>query len=163
MEPGALTADRERAGTIQVTLDRLRGARAVFPESTGVMARSSLVREGMLAGHALLDDPERRPTAILAQSDLLAAGVIKAADELGLDVPGDLSVVGFDGIALDRIVPHDLTTMVQHAAEQGQAAGQAVLHLMAGESPKPVHFRSSFHRGGTTAPPRSRFPNTHSG
>ena len=155
-DPGELTAERERTGTVQVTLDRLRGARAVYPDSRGVMAGGSLVQEGMIAGHALLADPERRPTAILAQSDLLAAGVIKAAAELGLHVPDDLSVIGFDGIALDGIVPHDLTTMVQHAAEQGRAAGRAILHLMDGESPEPVHFHSSFHRGGTTAPPRAR-------
>ena len=155
-DPGELTAERERTGTVQVTLDRLRGARAVYPDSRGVMAGGSLVQEGMIAGHALLADSERRPTAILAQSDLLAAGVIKAAAELGLHVPDDLSVIGFDGIALDGIVPHDLTTMVQHAAEQGRAAGRAILHLMDGESPEPVHFHSSFHRGGTTAPPRAR-------
>jgi len=154
-ETGELTAERERTGTIQVTVDRLRGVRAVYPDSRGVMTGGSLVQEGVLAGHALLGNPEGRPSAILAQSDLLAAGVIKAADELGLDVPGDLSVVGFDGIALDGIVPHDLTTMVQHAAEQGRAAGRAILQLMDGQSPEPVHFHSSFHRGGTTAPPRA--------
>ncbi len=156
-QTGELTAARERDGTIQVTVDRLRGARAVYPDSRVVVTGGSLVQEGMLAGHALLADPQRRPTAILAQSDLLAAGVIKAADELGLDVPTDLSVVGFDGIALDGIVPHDLTTMIQHAAEQGRAAGSAIVHLMDGESAEPVHFHSTFHRGGTTAAPRHGF------
>ena len=154
-QTGELTAERERTGTVQVTLDRLRGARAVYPDARGVMTGGSLVQEGMLAAHSLLADPDHRPTAILAQSDLLAAGVIKAAEELGLVVPGDLSVAGFDGIALDGIVPHDLTTMVQHAAEQGRAAGRAILQLMDGGSPEPVHFHSSFHRGGTTAPPRA--------
>ena len=81
--------------------------------------------------------------------------MIKAAEQLGIDVPGDLSVVGFDGIALDGIIPHDLTTMVQHAAEQGLAAGRAILQLMDGESPEPVHFHSSFHRGGAVVPPRA--------
>ncbi len=151
---GPLTPDLERAGTIQVTVDRLRGARAVFPGSTGVFTAGSYVDEGMIAGRVLLADPDRRPTAIMAQSDLLAAGVIKAAQELGLQVPRDLSVVGFDGIALDRIVPHDLTTMVQPAAEQGRAAGRAVLHLIDGGTPEPVQFSSSFHLGATTGPPR---------
>jgi DNA-binding LacI/PurR family transcriptional regulator len=150
---GLLTPDRELAGNIQVTLDRLRGVRTVFPDSGGVVTAGSYVEEGIIAGHALLDDPDRRPTAILAQSDLLAAGVIKAAEELGMDVPGDLSVVGFDGIALDRIVPHDLTTMVQPAAEQGRAAGRAVLDLLEGGHPESVRFASTFHLGATTAPP----------
>ncbi len=155
-ERGPLTPEREGAGTVQVTRDRLRGVRAVFPHSTGVVAAGSYVEEGIIAGHTLLDDPDRRPTAVLAQSDLLAAGVIKAATELGLDVPGDLSVVGYDGIALDRIIPHDLTTMVQPAAEQGRAAGRAVLDLLEGGSPAPVRFDSTFHRGATTAAPRDR-------
>ncbi len=152
---GALTPDRELAGNIQVTLDRLRGVRTVFPDSGGVVTTGSYVEEGIIAGHALLDDPDHRPTAILAQSDLLAAGVIKAAEELGVNVPGDLSVVGFDGIALDRIVPHDLTTMVQPAAEQGRAAGRAVLDLLEGGHPESVRFASTFHLGATTGPPRS--------
>ena len=84
---GPLTPERELACTVQVTGDRLRGARAVFPSSGGVVSTGSFVDEGMIAGHALLDDPENRPTAIIAQSDLLAAGVIKAAEELGLHVP----------------------------------------------------------------------------
>ena len=153
-ERGPLTPEREQAGTVQVTLDRLRGVRAIFPRSGGMVTTGSYVDEGMLAGHALLDDPAHRPTAILAQSDLLAAGVIRAAEELGLQVPADLSVVGFDGIALDRIIPHDLTTMVQPAAEQGRAAGRAVLDLVDGGRPESVRFSSTFHLGGTTAPPR---------
>ena len=73
-------AGRESAANVQVTLDRLRGVRAVFPSSTGVVATGSYVDEGAIAGHALLDDPNGRPTAVMAQSDLLAAGVIKAAE-----------------------------------------------------------------------------------
>jgi DNA-binding LacI/PurR family transcriptional regulator len=153
---GSLDPERERTATVQVTLDRLRGVRAVFPDSQGVVSAGSFVDEGMIAGHALLVDPDHRPTAIVAQSDLLAAGVIKAAGELGLDVPGDVSVVGYDGIALDRIIPHDLTTMSQPAAEQGRAAGQAVLDLLEGGRPDPVRFASTFHRGATTGPPRGR-------
>ena len=79
--------------------------------------------------------------------------MIKAAEDLGLSVPDDLSVVGFDGIALDRIVPHDLTTMAQPAAEEGRAAGAAIVRLLEGEPAAPVRFTSRFHRGGTTAPP----------
>jgi DNA-binding LacI/PurR family transcriptional regulator len=153
-ERGALTAERELAGNVQVTLDRLRGVRTVFPDSAGVVTAGSYVEEGIIAGHALLGDPGHRPTAILAQSDLLAAGVIKAAEELGMEVPRDLSVVGFDGIALDRIVPHDLTTMVQPAAEQGRAAGRAVLDLLEGGHPQSIRFASTFHLGATTGPPR---------
>ncbi|TPX01178.1 transcriptional regulator, partial [Schumannella luteola] len=73
----------------------------------GVSAGGSTVAEGYLAGRALLDvPPADRPTAIVAQSDLLAAGVIRAAEELGIAVPAELSVLGFDGVRLDGITPY---------------------------------------------------------
>lgn len=150
---GPLSAEAEHDGTVTVTLDRLRGARTVYPTARGRVAGGSSVEEGMIAGHALLADPGTRPTAVIAQSDLLAAGVIRSASELGLAVPGDLSVIGFDGIALDRIVPQDLTTMVQPAADEGRAAGRAVLDLLDGARPDSVRFSCTFHRGATTAPP----------
>jgi len=149
----SLTPAAERAGTVTVTLDRLRGVRSVHPDSGGVVAAASSVDEGMIAGHALLADPARRPTAVIAQSDLLAAGVIKAAQELGISVPGDLSVIGFDGIALDRIIPQDLTTMVQPAADEGRAAGRAVMELLEGGHPASTRFACRFHVGATTAAP----------
>lgn len=151
---GDLTERAVAAGTVTVTLDRLRGVRSVFPRAAGRVAAGSSVEEGMAAGHALLADPAGRPTAVVAQSDLLAAGVIRAATDLGLSVPGDLSVIGFDGIALDRVIPQDLTTMVQPAADEGRAAGRAVLDLLEGGTPDSVSFSCRFHRGATTAPPR---------
>jgi DNA-binding LacI/PurR family transcriptional regulator len=149
---GPLTPEAERAGTVTVTLDRLRGVRTVFPDSTGVVAAGSSVEEGMVAGRTLLD-AATRPTAVIAQSDLLAAGVVGAAAELGLSVPDDLSVIGFDGIALDRVIAQDLTTMVQPAAEEGRAAGRAVMALLDGGKPESQRFRCALHRGATTAPP----------
>lgn len=150
---GPLTADAMHAASVTVSLARLRGARSVFPAAAGWVSAASSVDEGMIAGHALLADPARRPTAVIAQSDLLAAGVIRAAHELGLSVPGELSVIGFDGIPLDRIVPLDLTTMVQPAAAEGRAAGRAVLDLLAGAQPRSTSFQCTFHPGATTARP----------
>ncbi|HOZ56631.1 MAG TPA: substrate-binding domain-containing protein [Nakamurella multipartita] len=150
---GPLTADAMRAASVTVSLTRLRGARSVFPAAAGWVSAASSVDEGMIAGQALLADPARRPTAVIAQSDLLAAGVIRAAHELGLSVPGELSVIGFDGIPLDRIIPQDLTTMVQPAAAEGRAAGRAVLDLLAGTQPRSASFQCTFHPGATTARP----------
>src|SRR5690606_35137734 len=116
---GALTPEREAAATAFTASERIRGAREVFQDAGGVSAGGSTVGEGYAAGLALLDVPEaHRPTAVIAQSDLLAAGVIRAAEELGLEVPGQLSVLGFDGIRLDGITSHQLTTLVQPAVEK---------------------------------------------
>ena len=158
---GRLTPAREATGVLPTTLERLAGARQVFPDLSGMVAAASLVEEGwlaaramLLADHDTLLPADRRPTAIIAQSDLLAVGVIRAAEELGLRVPEDLSVVGFDGVRTDTLTPHDLTTMVQPAAEQGRAAGQAAIELSEGSSPVGSAFTSVFHRGATTAAPR---------
>jgi DNA-binding LacI/PurR family transcriptional regulator len=151
-ERGAIDDPRRVASDVFTTIERIRGVRDVFPHATGLVTAGSLVDEGAIAARELLARPDR-PTAIIAQSDLLAVGVILAANELGLRVPEDLSVVGFDGVRLDGIAPHDLTTMVQPAVEKGRAAGRAAIALLAGEHPEPVAFSSRFHRGETTAPP----------
>jgi DNA-binding LacI/PurR family transcriptional regulator len=148
---GPLTADRERDSDVFTTTERLRGTRNVFPSATVVVAAGSEVEEGVTAGRALLAADDR-PTAVIAQSDLLAVGVISAALDLGLRVPEDVSVVGFDGVRLGGIAPHDLTTMVQPAVDKGRAAGRAALALLAGEHPESVSFTSVFHRGATTGP-----------
>jgi DNA-binding LacI/PurR family transcriptional regulator len=151
---GALTPERENEGTAFTAAERIRGARAVFPEATGVSAGGSTVGEGYAAGLALLDVPEGdRPTAVIAQSDLLAAGVIRAAEELGVEVPAQLSVLGFDGIRLDGITPHALTTLVQPAVEKGRAAGRAVRAALAGGTPEAVALTSELRRGETVASP----------
>ncbi len=151
---GPLDAVRETAGSAFTAAERIRGARAVFPDAGGVSAGGSTVAEGYLAGLTLLDvPPGERPTAVIAQSDLLAAGVIRAAEELGIGVPEGLSVLGFDGIRLDGITAHALTTLVQPAVEKGRAAGRAIRAALAGELPAPVSLTSPLRPGTTTAPP----------
>ncbi len=151
---GVLTPEREAAATAFTASERIRGARAVFPDAGGVSAGGSTVGEGYTAGQALLQVPDaERPTAVIAQSDLLAAGVIRAAEELGIAVPDDLSVLGFDGIRLDGITSHALTTLVQPAVEKGRAAGRAVRAALAGDTPDAVTLTSELRRGATVAAP----------
>lgn len=149
---GPLTAEREAAATVTTTIERLAGARDVYPGIGGMVAGGSRSDAGRRAALVLLDVPAaERPTAILAQSDLLAAGVIAAADELGLRVPEDLSVVGFDGIRVDGL-ERSLTTVWQPSQGKGAAAGRAVVELLAGRIPEPVSFEVRFQPGDTTGP-----------
>ncbi|WP_033373915.1 substrate-binding domain-containing protein [Glaciibacter superstes] len=148
---GALTAAAEAASTSDTASSRLAGARDVFPSIGGRIAAASFIEEGLEAGRVLLS-ASARPTAILAQSDLLAAGVIRAAEEAGLRVPEDLSVIGFDGVRVDGLA-YDLTTLVQPAAAKGRAAGEAIIRMLDGGTPESVAFTSEFHLGATTAPP----------
>lgn len=153
---GPLTVEREAASSAYTSVQRIRGAREVFPELTGMVAGGSLVDEGNLAARELLArDP--RPTAIIAQSDLLALGAIRAAEELGIPVPDQLSVVGFDGARVEGLAPYQLTTLVQPAVEKGRAAGRAVVELLAGGVPAPRAFTSELRIGTTSGPvPRQR-------
>jgi DNA-binding LacI/PurR family transcriptional regulator len=151
---GELTPELERVATIDTSVARLRGARDVYPGIRAQVAGASSIEEGLEAGRALLADAASRPTAVIAQSDLLAAGVIQAAEELGLDVPGDLSVVGFDGIRVDGL-QHDLTTLVQPSVAKGRAAGEAIVQMLSGTDATGTAFTSELHVGDTTAPPRA--------
>ena len=148
---GALTAEWERGSSAFTTTERILGARDVYPGVGGFVSAGSFIEEGEVAGRALLAEPDR-PTAIIAQSDLLAVGVIRAANELGLSVPGDLSVLGFDGARVDV----DLTTLRQPAVEKGSAAGRAILAALAGEDDLPASFTSELHLGATTGPAPAR-------
>ncbi|MCU1479540.1 MAG: transcriptional regulator [Subtercola sp.] len=139
--------------TTAVSIDRLEGARDVFPDLDGVVAASSSSDDGLEAGLRLLTGSvSSRPTAILAQSDLLAVGVIRAAEQLGLAVPADLTVVGFDGARIEGFSDYQLTTMKQPATEKGRAAGAAVTALLAGEPASDVSFASVLRMGNTAGP-----------
>lgn len=140
---------------VDVTRDRMIGIRDIYPEAP-VYSAVSRIDEGLVAGHAILADPLTRPTAIIAQSDMLAAGVLRAAAELGISVPDQLSVTGFDGVDIDGLAPRALTTLVQPASAKGRAAGDALARMLRGESAASLEFTCEFRIGDSTGPvPRS--------
>jgi DNA-binding LacI/PurR family transcriptional regulator len=75
----------------------------------------------------------RPPTAIVAASDTEATGVLEAAADGGLRVPGDLSVVGYDDIETAELL--GLTTVRQPLYETGERAVARLLRLLAGTGP----------------------------
>lgn len=86
--------------------------------------------EARQAALALLGGADR-PTGVLCYSDVIALGVVRAAEELGLDVPRDLSVVGFDDSPLARRMRPALTTVHQDVAAKGREAAAALARAMA--------------------------------
>jgi DNA-binding LacI/PurR family transcriptional regulator len=150
-EAGILPPDWRQVSTSDVALQRLLGVADVYDDFAGYVASTSSIEAGTEAGLELLREGPLRPTAVVAQSDLLAMGVIRAAEQLGLAVPGDLSVIGFDGARIDS--GYDLTTMVQPATQKGRAAGRAVNDMLAGRPPEQVTFTTVFHPGATIAAP----------
>jgi LacI family transcriptional regulator len=81
---------------------------------------------GISAGRELLSLSEP-PTAIFATNDDSAAGVISAATQMGLNVPGDVSVAGFDDSWIAQSVWPNLTTVYQPVAEMAQAAAEMLI------------------------------------
>lgn len=81
------------------------------------------------AARSLLDTVEP-PTALLCFSDLLATGALRAADQLGLNVPGDVSIVGFDDSTLAARTRPPLTTVRQDVAAKGRIATSMLTALI---------------------------------
>lgn len=114
------------------------------------------VEGGRHALRALLDAPaELRPTGVICSNDLMAIGVLQEAAALGLRVPEDISVVGFDGIDAASWTQPPLTTVEQPIAEIADTAISALRTLIEkpGQAQPNYLFRARLRRGGTTAGP----------
>ncbi|WP_406830456.1 LacI family DNA-binding transcriptional regulator [Pedococcus sp. KACC 23699] len=96
-----------------------------------------------------------RPTCVVAASDEMAFGVMSAARRHGLDVPGDVSVIGIDDHVHSRI--HDLTTVRQDVEAQGRHAGSLMLSALHGHELSSTHdevLGVELVVRGSTAPPK---------
>ncbi|MFC8922238.1 substrate-binding domain-containing protein [Cellulosimicrobium sp. NPDC057127] len=145
------------------TANRLAGVRDVVEPVASWETEASLVEHGRSAAIALLGrttddgtvaplDAASRPTAVIAHSDLLAAGALLGVRELGLRVPEDVSVAGFDGLDLPWLAPDVLTSVDQPLARKGAELGRAVIGLLAGEEPGTVTLDVELVVGTTTGP-----------
>ncbi|MHA7263075.1 LacI family DNA-binding transcriptional regulator [Arthrobacter sp. TMN-37] len=112
-------------------------------------------KEGREGALQMLADPAHRPTAVFCSSDEMAFGVLRAAGELGIDVPGELSVIGIDDHEFAE--PMGLTTMRQKPEEQGAFAAGILLGELQGLPPAeviPVQPHELILRGSTGPAPR---------
>ncbi|WP_345801279.1 LacI family DNA-binding transcriptional regulator [Microbacterium sp. AZCO] len=96
-----------------------------------------------------------RVTGVFAGNDVMAIGALGAARELGLDVPGQLSIVGYDNTALAQTRLIDLTTVDDDSVGVGRESGRLLLARMAGKEPDGVRrtLEPSLVVRGTTAAP----------
>ncbi|MEU2199827.1 LacI family DNA-binding transcriptional regulator [Isoptericola sp. NPDC019482] len=152
---GPIDAARLAQADRTSTRHRLAGVRDAVEPVISWETPASLVEHGRDAATEILGAwvPEtERPTAIVAHSDLLAAGAVIAARELGLRVPDDVSVAGFDGIDLPWLSPDVLTSVHQPLQAKGAALGRAVLGVLAGEEPTCTTLPVELVPGTTTGP-----------
>lgn len=87
------------------------------------------------AGLRQLMQLQSRPTAVFARNDFAAIGALRAAHELGLSVPGDVAIAGFDNIPLAQYITPPLTTVAQPIVEQGRRAAEFLLERMKAAGP----------------------------
>lgn len=106
-------------------------ARGLQPAGLCEVAYS--MAQGARAFEALMAQ-DRPPSAIACGNDVLAAGALRAARQLGLAVPQDVSITGFDDIELARIVEPPLTTMRVPHKEMGRKAAHALISMVEGET-----------------------------
>jgi LacI family transcriptional regulator len=106
---------------------------------------------------ALLSQPDR-PTAIFGANDLSAIAIIEVATSMGLRIPEDLSVIGFDDIPEAARMNPPLTTIRQPMQRLGASAAGLLISLIRGDEPDETHLRlpARLVRRATTAPPPSR-------
>ncbi len=83
---------------------------------------------------------KQQPTAIMCGNDVLAVGAIRQAEVMGLRVPDDVSITGFDDIELARIVNPGLTTVHVPHRDMGRQAAQALIGVIEGKTPTSVRL-----------------------
>ncbi|MEV2245797.1 LacI family DNA-binding transcriptional regulator [Streptomyces sp. NPDC049970] len=111
------------------------------------------VRAGREAAEAVLTSSGPLPTAIVCDDDILAAGACKAVRRRGLRVPDDISVTGFDDLALATAVEPELTTVRLPAEQVGRRGMSALLAVLDGRHAEDRDIQVSLVVRGSTAPP----------
>ncbi|MFD1344440.1 LacI family DNA-binding transcriptional regulator [Litorisediminicola beolgyonensis] len=128
---GLVTAQREGNDRAQNRwlglLDAMRAA-GLGEDDLSLQETVYDIESGRAAAHALLTrDP--RPTVIMCGNDVLAAGAMIAARELGLSVPEDVSITGFDDIEIARVLTPQLTTVHVPHREMGRRAARMLIDM----------------------------------
>lgn len=122
--------------------DRAAGYRSTMHQAglpDEVIETNGSPEDGLRHARALLDrPPRRRPEAMFAATDRLALSVLAAAADLGLQVPDDLAVVGFDDLPLAPYVRPSLSSVAQPAHGLGELAISVALDLASGTTVEPI-------------------------
>lgn len=108
--------------------------RGIAFDPTLAIPSEPTVAGGDRAMRSLLElPPQRRPQAVFCFNDVMAIGALSAAYECGLDVPGQISVLGYDDIEIAAFTAPPLTTIRQPVAELGHSAANVIIdHLETG-------------------------------
>jgi DNA-binding LacI/PurR family transcriptional regulator len=147
-------------GDLPASAERRRGYRQAMrrhglQQEIRILAGDYTEESGATAARLILDDA-RPPTAIFAANDRCAHGVLGALSRARVDVPGDISVVGYDDSQLARLSFIDLTTVRQDAAQMAESAVQAIVERLddGRTDAREIVLEPALVVRGTTGPPR---------
>jgi DNA-binding LacI/PurR family transcriptional regulator len=152
LEPEGVMSRRMRG-----YLNALADKGLVLPPNAIVVGPASI--EGGIAAMRRATEDGMRPTGVLVMSDAMAIGVLRAAREMGLRVPEDLSVVGFDDIDISQHTNPPLTTVHQPIRQKGESAVRLLLSVVERRDQRPEQIRLETRlivRGSTGPAPRRR-------
>ena len=140
--PGGYQAWR---GSVRRRMDGCVNALAtagLTPEDESItIIETPCTRQGGSEAFNALWKETNRPTAIVAFSDIIAFGVLEAARAAGVDVPGQLSVTGFDDLAEASQVTPTLTTIRQPILAKGRLAAEYLVESINADEPLPLHHQ----------------------
>lgn len=134
-------------------------AEAGIPFDEMLVVEGDFVEEGGGRATRRLLERDREFTALVAANDQTAAGALHVLREHGLDVPGDVSVIGYDDVLLAQYLYPALTTIRQPLADMGRAAAQLALAALDGSDGRGVKRRFDpilIERDSVTTPTSSR-------
>lgn len=143
--------------------ERVEGFRQAFFDSQLVYSDDFVIRagarleEGYQTGMEYFQDlpPADRPTAVMCYNDLVAIGLLRALRELDIDVPGEVSVTGFDNVKTCDYAPVPLTTMGVPTAEMGRAAVEVLIRQIESDGtrePEVVNLQAKMTVRASTGP-----------
>ncbi len=155
---------RAQVNSTPTAARRLAGYQAAIGEAGAPSPHTVVAGISVAAGQRAFESfptGKRRPTAVLAMSDMAAIGVMAAARAAGMAVPDDLSVVGFDDVPASAWTNPPLTTVRQPIVEKGRLAARLLIQRMKGkavESPAPLRTNLVI-RNSTSKPGAVGFAN----
>ncbi len=144
------TNDRARARVVAVQQSMVE--KGLDPAQLTVIETEYGVETGAAAFQTLMGLPNP-PTVIFCGNDVLAVGALRCANRLGISVPDDVSITGFDDIELARVVTPELTTVHVPHREMGKKAAEMLIDMVEGRDlvPAPALDATIELRGSLTA------------
>ncbi len=142
--------------------ERARGVRLAFSESrrafedAGVVHAGDALEDGYRAALERFGEAGDRPTAVVCYNDLVALGVVRALRELGLRVPEDVSVMGFDDLDILDYLSPALSTVHVPKREMGERAARLLIEQIESRGhaqPERITLPVELKLRGSTAPP----------